>query len=102
MHGVGGQWVEKAFTSFDFDPAKALLPVPEQFLADPNFPTVAFPNPEEGKGGTSQLNARLTPYDLMSSTGYKSCRVYKWLQGYIHRRDLPHCAELVLRFAALC
>ena len=46
MHGVGWQWVERAFAAFGF-PATALLPVAVQSQPDPNFPTVRFPNPEE-------------------------------------------------------
>eukprot|EP01090_Pellita_catalonica_P017368 TRINITY_DN5225_c0_g1_i1.p1 TRINITY_DN5225_c0_g1~~TRINITY_DN5225_c0_g1_i1.p1 ORF type:complete len:350 (+),score=81.15 TRINITY_DN5225_c0_g1_i1:577-1626(+) len=47
MHGVGKDWVAKAFQAFDLPP---YIPVPKQIEADPDFPTVAFPNPEEGKG----------------------------------------------------
>lgn len=46
MHGVGYDYVEKAF---DVAGLKPLLPVPEQQYPDPDFPTVKFPNPEEGK-----------------------------------------------------
>eukprot|EP01117_Protostelium_nocturnum_P019610 TRINITY_DN8546_c0_g1_i1.p1 TRINITY_DN8546_c0_g1~~TRINITY_DN8546_c0_g1_i1.p1 ORF type:complete len:601 (-),score=248.95 TRINITY_DN8546_c0_g1_i1:41-1843(-) len=50
MHGVGGYWAAKAFESFGLPP---FFPVPEQIEPDPAFPTVAFPNPEEGKGALS-------------------------------------------------
>ena len=46
MHGVGTQWVERAFASFGF-PSGALLPVASQSRPDPDFPSVRFPNPEE-------------------------------------------------------
>lgn len=46
MHGVGYDYVEKAFQTARL---RSLIPVPEQQYADPDFPTVKFPNPEEGK-----------------------------------------------------
>lgn len=44
LHGVGGQTLQRALVLAGFD---APIPVPSQFDPDPNFPTVAFPNPEE-------------------------------------------------------
>jgi phosphomannomutase len=44
MHGVGGTVVPELFARFGFSP---LIPVPAQIAPDPDFPTVAFPNPEE-------------------------------------------------------
>lgn len=46
MHGVGYKFVEKALEIANLKP---LIPVLEQRDADPDFPTVKFPNPEEGK-----------------------------------------------------
>lgn len=46
MHGVGYPYVELAFKSSRFHPVH---PVEEQQFADPEFSTVKFPNPEEGK-----------------------------------------------------
>lgn len=46
MHGVGYRFVEEALKIANLKP---LLPVKEQRDADPEFPTVKFPNPEEGK-----------------------------------------------------
>jgi phosphomannomutase len=44
MHGVGGSTLHEVLTQAGFpDP----IPVTEQFEPDPEFPTVAFPNPEE-------------------------------------------------------
>ncbi|KAF7723588.1 Phosphoglucomutase-3 [Apophysomyces ossiformis] len=50
MHGVGGPFAKRAFESFGLP---EFIPVTEQFQPDPEFPTVAFPNPEEGKGSLS-------------------------------------------------
>jgi phosphomannomutase len=47
MHGVGKEWAARAFTAFKLPP---YVVVPEQIEPDPDFPTVPFPNPEEGKG----------------------------------------------------
>lgn len=46
MHGVGYNFVEKAMEIANLKP---LIPVVEQRDADAEFPTVKFPNPEEGK-----------------------------------------------------
>eukprot|EP00958_Prasinococcus_capsulatus_P015295 scaffold1628_cov407-Prasinococcus_capsulatus_cf.AAC.22 len=45
LHGVGGIWARKAFSAFRLPP---FIEVKEQFDPDPDFPTVQFPNPEEG------------------------------------------------------
>jgi phosphomannomutase len=47
MHGVGAKFVTRAFSEFGLP---AFVPTEAQLLPDPDFPTVAFPNPEEGKG----------------------------------------------------
>jgi len=44
MHGVGGNTLERVLIGAGFP---APEPVAEQFVPDPDFPTVAFPNPEE-------------------------------------------------------
>jgi phosphomannomutase len=44
MHGVGAELAQRVFTAAGFAP---LIAVPEQERPDPDFPTVAFPNPEE-------------------------------------------------------
>lgn len=46
MHGVGYPFVERGFEVAKLQPLHAVL---EQRDADPEFPTVKFPNPEEGK-----------------------------------------------------
>lgn len=47
MHGVGHSWCERAFQSFGLPPYYGVQP---QLQPDPTFPTVEFPNPEEGAG----------------------------------------------------
>lgn len=44
MHGVGGALLMRVLTEAGF---ADVVPVAEQFTPDPDFPTVAFPNPEE-------------------------------------------------------
>lgn len=44
MHGVGGDTMSRAFTATGFTDVRM---VAEQAAPDPDFPTVAFPNPEE-------------------------------------------------------
>lgn len=46
MHGVGYPYVVKAFQTSKF---QDVIGVKEQIEPDPEFPTVDFPNPEEGK-----------------------------------------------------
>ncbi|GAB6032650.1 Phosphoglucomutase-2 [Chamberlinius hualienensis] len=46
MHGVGYPYMLEAFKSCALPP---FFPVKEQIEPDPEFPTVKFPNPEEGK-----------------------------------------------------
>lgn len=46
MHGVGARYVAAVFERFGLAP---YIGVEEQLQPDPEFPTVAFPNPEEGR-----------------------------------------------------
>jgi phosphomannomutase len=47
MHGVGKECATRAFSTFNLKP---FYPVAQQIDPHPDFPTVPFPNPEEGKG----------------------------------------------------
>nr|KAJ3421294.1 Phosphoglucomutase-2 [Polyrhizophydium stewartii] len=47
MHGVGLRPAVEVFSTFGLTP---FVQVAEQVQPDPEFPTVAYPNPEEGKG----------------------------------------------------
>ncbi|KAK2817001.1 hypothetical protein Q5P01_025192 [Channa striata] len=47
VHGVGHTFVQSAFKAFDLNPPYA---VEEQKDPDPEFPTIKYPNPEEGEG----------------------------------------------------
>ncbi|XP_002735052.2 phosphopentomutase-like, partial [Saccoglossus kowalevskii] len=62
MHGVGTLAAATAFQAFGFQP---FVPVKDQVEPDPDFPTVKFPNPEEGK---SALNLAMKTADNHSST----------------------------------
>ncbi|XP_014675565.1 PREDICTED: phosphoglucomutase-2-like isoform X1 [Priapulus caudatus] len=62
MHGVGYNYVVEAYKAFGFNPP---IPVKEQVEPDPEFPTVKFPNPEEGK---SALDLAMATADAHGST----------------------------------
>lgn len=62
MHGVGYDFSVESFKCFDHVP---FIPVREQIVPDPEFPTVSFPNPEEGK---SALNLAIKTADENNST----------------------------------
>lgn len=47
MHGVGERYEIEAFRAFSLNP---FFTTKEQAKPDPDFPTVKYPNPEEGKG----------------------------------------------------
>ncbi|KAJ1881463.1 AAA ATPase midasin, partial [Coemansia sp. RSA 486] len=53
MHGVGAPFAKRIIEAFGLP---AYVPVPEQLRPDPDFPTVAFPNPEE-KGALEMAKA---------------------------------------------
>ncbi len=62
MHGVGYEFSVESFKSFNHIP---FISVKEQIQPDPEFPTVAFPNPEEGK---SALNLAIKTANENGST----------------------------------
>lgn len=49
FHGVGYYFAPELLERFGFNLAKNVVFVEEQKLVDPDFPTVSFPNPEEGR-----------------------------------------------------
>lgn len=55
MHGVGYPFVERGFEVANL---RRLVAVPEQQFPDPEFPTVKYPNPEEGKSSL-ELSTKL-------------------------------------------
>ncbi|KAF5295359.1 hypothetical protein FQR65_LT01549 [Abscondita terminalis] len=61
MHGVGYNYIKKLFDHINLK----LIPVEEQMDPDPEFPTVKFPNPEEGK---SSLDLSFQTANLNRST----------------------------------
>lgn len=84
MHGVGHKFVQLAFKAFDLSPPFA---VPEQKDPDPEFPTVKYPNPEEGKGVL--VNRFIFFFSFKVAMSFKQCFLsassheYKyWLKVY--------------------
>lgn len=55
MHGVGYEFIRQNFAATSLRP---VLAVEEQRDANPDFPTVRFPNPEEG-ASSLELSMRL-------------------------------------------
>ncbi|XP_076177688.1 phosphoglucomutase 2 isoform X2 [Ptiloglossa arizonensis] len=62
MHGVGYEYMSAAFNVANLKP---FIIVEQQKLPDPEFPTVTFPNPEEGK---SALNLSIKVANENSSS----------------------------------
>lgn len=61
MHGVGYRYIQRLFDEIGVQ----IIPVKEQIQPDPEFPTVKFPNPEEGK---SALDLSFKTADANNST----------------------------------
>jgi phosphomannomutase len=82
MHGVGSEFIEKIFSLSGMDP---LIQVTLQQAPDGNFPTVAFPNPEEpGAMDLSMETARASDADLVMANdpdADRLCVAYKDTKG---------------------
>ncbi|PIC39448.1 hypothetical protein B9Z55_011130 [Caenorhabditis nigoni] len=48
FHGIGYHYTKRMFAEFGF-PASSFISVAEQQEPNPDFPTIPFPNPEEGR-----------------------------------------------------
>ena len=68
MHGVGWRFVEMSINTFGFKPC---VPVKEQILPDPEFPTVTFPNPEEGKSALVRYSSLALLPACLSESEFK-------------------------------
>lgn len=79
VHGVGHAFVQSAFKAFDLDPPYA---VEEQKDPDPEFPTVKYPNPEEGEGV-------LVCYTRNMQSIERTCCV--WFEGLSMSVFYRHC-----------
>ena len=72
--GVGASYIDRAFATAKFAP---VVQVAEQQQPDPEFPTVVFPNPEEGK---SALNLRSGSSDSFTNLEF---RIYEFFNEYL-------------------
>lgn len=70
VHGVGHAFVQSAFKAFDLRPPFA---VEEQKDPDPEFPTVRYPNPEEGEGVLVGCTRGMQPERTHALFGLKAC-----------------------------
>lgn len=67
MHGVSSPFVRRGMRVFGF-PDRAVVEVVEQKDPDPEFPTVAFPNPEE-KGMSTVSNSFKAKFTIETLQG---------------------------------
>ncbi|XP_022657810.1 phosphoglucomutase-2-like isoform X2 [Varroa destructor] len=70
MHGVSHPYITEAFKRWNFKPG---YPVVEQMEPHPDFPTVKFPNPEEGKSALETL----TGFKWMGNRGIELTKAGK-------------------------
>ena len=66
MHGVGFQWIRRAFEVFKHP---SVVPVDLQVEPDPEFSTVTFPNPEE-KGVSIVLRDSPRAYRIIHKNSF--------------------------------
>ena len=66
LHGVGAPYVERMFREFNLP---AFVPVASQMKPDPEFSTVVFPNPEEGRATWAESFAAASAAGQGSSRG---------------------------------
>ena len=92
VHGVGHTFVQAAFKAFDLRPPFA---VEEQKDPDPEFPTVKYPNPEEGKGVLVQTHTHTYQhhYTQKKHLLWFFCRPVK--EDLLRHRDLTQWFEVV-------
>ncbi len=97
MHGVGTETLRAVFAAAGFDD---VIPVPQQELPDPDFPTVAFPNPEEpGALDLALALARDRGADLIIANDPDADRCAVAVPAR-HGRDMAHAARRRGRRAA--
>jgi phosphomannomutase len=97
MHGVGTETLLSVFKSAGFDPPQLVL---EQAQPDPDFPTVAFPNPEEpGAMDLAIEMAKKSRADLVIATDPDADRCAVAIEDPIVGWRMLHGDELGAVFA---
>jgi phosphomannomutase len=77
---VGAPYVERMFTEFNLP---AFVPVDSQMAPDPEFPTVVYPNPEEGRSTWAESFAAAT------AAGWGAVQVQSSLLQFTHSFKAP-------------
>lgn len=83
MHGVGDRWAQRAFDCFSLPP---LLSVECQRHPDPEFPTVAFPNPEE-QGALKEAMLLAEEKCMRCSSAFSAWPFRCWWYGFWTTRE---------------